>query len=206
MHAHWTAKDWSKILWSDETWITAGRHRPTYVTRQEGEEIDPTCIVEQLQRKKGWMFWGCFSGLGKKGPCLFWEKEWGTINGDSYRERIIPLIEGWIRLHPEHQFMQDNAPAHASSETLREIRARGINVIFWPPFSPDLNPIEWIWGKMKDWIEEHYSQEDMSYDQLRRVVKEAWDAVSEDYLEELILTMPDRCRLVIEANGGYIKA
>ena len=59
---------------------------------------------------------------------------------------------------------------------------------------------------MKDWIEDHYPQEDMSYDQLRIVIREAWDTISEDYLEELIITMPDHYRLVIEANGGYINA
>lgn len=52
------------------------------------------------------MIWGCFSG-SRKGPCLFWEKEWGTINHESYCEKIVPLIHGWIRLYPEHQLMQD---------------------------------------------------------------------------------------------------
>lgn len=38
--------------------------------------------------------------------------------------------------------MQDNAPAYAAAESLDELRARGIRVIKWPSFSPDLNPIE----------------------------------------------------------------
>ena len=46
----------------------------------------------------------------------------------------------------------------------------------------------------------NYPQEDMSYDRLREVVRAAWDAVSEEYLQELII------RLVIEANGQCIKA
>lgn len=53
--------------------------------------------------------------------------------------------------------MQDNAPAHASKETLAELWERGIIYIEWPPFSPDLNPIKAVWNRMKDYIQLHYS-------------------------------------------------
>jgi hypothetical protein len=71
--------------------------------------------------------------------------------------------------------MQDNAPGHAAKPMIKGMRERGIYPIFWPPFSPDLNPIETVWNKMKDWIAKYYP-EMMSYDGLRVVVKAAWDA------------------------------
>ena len=83
-HINWSIEDWAKILWTDETWMTYGHHRPIYVTAKPSEHFDATCVRDRVQRKQGWMFWGCFSG-GKKGPCLFWEKDWGTINSDSYQ-------------------------------------------------------------------------------------------------------------------------
>ncbi|KAL0929636.1 uncharacterized protein CTRU02_215535 [Colletotrichum truncatum] len=82
-HVNWTMEQWRGILWSDETWITGGHHRKQYVTRRQGEEWDPTCIIERRQRKQGWMFWGCFSG-GRKGPGFFWEKDWGFITAETY--------------------------------------------------------------------------------------------------------------------------
>ena len=69
-HINWTEEQWSSILWTDETWITGGPHRKQYVTRRDGEEWDETCIVEKHRKKGGWMFWGCFSGIGK-GPGIF---------------------------------------------------------------------------------------------------------------------------------------
>jgi len=48
------------------------------------------------------MFWGCFSGKYGKGPGIFWEKEWGTINEETYQEWIVPIIDGWIWLHLFH--------------------------------------------------------------------------------------------------------
>lgn len=202
-HVNWSFEQWSNIIWSDETWVTPGRHRKTYVTRRSFEAFDQTCIIDKVQRKKGWMFWACFAG-NEKGPCLFWEKEWGTINAETYQQHIIPLVDGWIRLKGLENlvFMQDNAPAHAAKPTIQELEERGIKIMVWPPFSPDLNPIEHVWRKMKDWKDEQYPKDDISYDLLRKSIREAWVAISIEFLEELVATMHERCLSVIAANGG----
>jgi len=69
------------------------------------------------------MFWGCFAG-NTKGPCLFWEKEWGTIGQETYCERIVPLIHGWLRMNPQLRLMQDGAPGHSAGNTQLELRER----------------------------------------------------------------------------------
>lgn len=150
------------------------------------------------------MFWGCFNG-NRKGPCLFWEKEWGSIGQESYCERIVPIIDGWIRMHPELQLMQDGAPRHAAGNTIRELAERGITVIFWPVYSPDLNPIETVWNWMKDYIKRVYGDVQLSYNRLREAIREAWDSITEQQLKELLETMRERCQDVIDAQGGYTK-
>lgn len=206
-HIGWTIDQWNTILWTDETWITAGRHTRTWVTRRVGEEWDPTCIVERHQRKKGWMFWGCFHG-STKGPGLFWEKEWGSINKDTYQERTVPIIHGYIEMMKREGIqlvlMQDGAPGHAAADTQQELRSRGITVIFWPPFSPDLNPIERVWHLMKNYLQDNYP-EVMGYPALRKAVKDAWESVGQHEFEELITSMPARCQAVIDANGLFTK-
>lgn len=91
--------------------------------------------------------------------------------------------------------VQDNAPSHAGKKAREELQKRGVTLIFWPPFSPDLNPIESKWNWMMDWIEVMYSFDKVftSYDELRRVTKEAWEA------------MRQRCQHVMDAQGGYTK-
>jgi transposase len=207
-HVDWEPWQWWRILWSDETWVTGGRHRRRWVTRKAGEELNPTCVIDKIPKKRGWMFWACFSGA-IKGPSLFWEKEWKSINKESYCERIVPLVHGWLRLNPDLQFMQDSAPGHAAGYTLTELEERGIVPIYWPAFSPDLNPIELVWNQMKDYIEACYPDlpggRQRTYDQLRGIVQEAWDSITPELLAEVIETMRDRCQAVIDAQGGYTK-
>ena len=145
------------------------------MTRKAGEELDETCLRTLPLRKRGWMFWGSFHA-SFKGPCLFWEKEWGYIDSEKYSERIVPIIDGYIRLLRQQnsliQLMQDGAPGHASRNTIRELSERGIYPISWPAFSPDLNPIKMVWNWMKDWIQERYlDNQRLSYNTLREVVR-----------------------------------
>lgn len=58
----------------------------------------------------------------------------------------------------------DNASFHKSQKTKELIESVGCKVIYLPPYSPDLNPIEKFWGNMKRWIRNKISQFDKLYD------------------------------------------
>ncbi|WP_425360391.1 MULTISPECIES: transposase [unclassified Candidatus Tisiphia] len=48
--------------------------------------------------------------------------------------------------------VMDNASFHKSKKTKELIESVGCKLIFLPPYSPDLNPIEKFWANMKRWI------------------------------------------------------
>jgi transposase len=54
-------------------------------------------------------------------------------------------------MNPGLILMEDDAPAHSAKETQDDLNERGIYPIFWPVFSPDLNPIETVWDRRKDY-------------------------------------------------------
>jgi hypothetical protein len=81
-----------------------------------------------------------------------------------------------------------------------------VTVIQWPPFSPDLNPIETYWAWIKNYLEDKYGMDEKpTYPRLRRYVKEAWEALPENFLVTLFNFIPARCEAVIEANGIHTR-
>lgn len=131
------------------------------------------------------------------------------MNAESYCEMIVPLIESELSKRPYLALMQDNAPPHTASRTSQRLREKNITPMFWPAFSPDLNPIEAVWNIMKNFIQYKYpdlgSGKVRSLDELRVIVREAWDSVTTEDLRSPISSMPARCRAVVEANGGSMK-
>ena len=209
-HVNWTSAQWNSILWSAETRVNTDFQTSVWVTRKPGEEMDETCLRISPPDRRGLMFWASFHGA-TKGPCLFWEKEWGSINPKSYRRHVVPLIEEYLKsLRQEDQhlsLMQDEkASGRQNQDTTQYLAERDMEPKYWPSSSPDLNPIEAVWNWMKDWIQKQSPGENQpGTDILRRQVQEAWDAVPEDLLRDLIKSMPERCQTVIDAEGGYTR-
>lgn len=71
----------------------------------------------------------------------------GTLNGvvfRAYAEQILAPT-----LQPGDIVIMDNGSSHKVSGALDPIYAAGASVLFLPPYSPDFNPIELSWSKMK---------------------------------------------------------
>ena len=111
--------------------------------------VRPYLYCRKALKEEGLDVLGLFHGY-TKGPGIFWEKCWGTIGEESYRARIVPVIYSYIELKEGIHLvlMQDGAPGYAAADIKADLRERGITVIFWPPYSPDLNPIERVWHMM----------------------------------------------------------
>ena len=71
----------------------------------------------------------------------------------------------------------------------------------WPSNSPDLNPIENLWGIVKRNVEKRMPQ---NIRNLERLMSEEWQNIPSSILISLVESMPRRCQLVIESNGERI--
>jgi ketohexokinase/beta-glucosidase len=200
-HVHWSRQQWDSILWTDESMFHARNTYRTWVTRRPGEEFREDCVAAKARGGNSWMIWGCFSGAAGLGPLLIWDKDWGKVNSETYCQHTLPLIEGWLKTHPGHLFMQDNAAMHYSKYTREEMNHRGIHPIFWPPNSPDLNPIEKFWKVMKRRLYERVPIVTAKWE-LQDAIKEEWGKIKQEFMDELIEDMRERCWAVIEAEGG----
>ena len=77
-------------------------------------------------------------------------------------------------------------------------------MIKWPPYSPDLNPIERVWFIIKHQLQKEFL-ECMTPTQLKEAVQKTWDDLEFPSLSDLLDTMPARMQAVIDANGMHTK-
>ena len=127
----------------------------------------------------------------------------------SYRRA---LQAGLLRNYtPRDLFLQDNAPVHRAAATAEFLQEHGIQVVDFPPYSPDLNPIEHMWWMLKRTVHRLYpelstigtSEED--WEKFCRALKEAWKEIPCAYIRKLIHSMPDRLHAVRRARGYQTK-
>jgi len=83
--------------------------------------------------------------------------------------------------------------------------SRGVVPIFWPPFSPDLSPIESMWDRMKDILQQLDPQVHRNSRRLREAVLRAWETITDAEVRAEIRTMHQRCLDVIAAHGMETK-
>jgi transposase len=71
----------------------------------------------------------------------------GPINGESFRAYVEQILVPTLK--PGDIVVMDNLGSHKSSDIRKVIRAVGARLLFLPPYSPDLNPIEQVFAKLK---------------------------------------------------------
>lgn len=73
------------------------------------------------------------------------------VGGGTTKERFLAFVVGVLcpALSPGQVVVMDNLWAHKTPEVRAAIEAMGCSVLFVPPYSPDYNPIEKLWSKLK---------------------------------------------------------
>ena len=62
----------------------------------------------------------------------------------------------------------DNSRAHHADKTVKKARELNIKLVFLPPYSPDLNPVEFVWKTIKREVSVRFIQ---SKEQLKKIIK-----------------------------------
>lgn len=108
--------------------------------------------------------------------------------------------------------MQDNAKIHKAKKTLKWFEDMGIELIEWPPYSPDLNPIEQLWFELKELInvidpglQEITSKSEETMLRFGRAINRAWAEISCERVRGLVESMDSRVNAVIDAKGWYTR-
>ena len=149
---------------------------------------------------------GICYGISKRSTCNMGQKM-VKINQASFSERVVPSTINYHREHPGLILMQDSAPAHRG-RVLDELAGAGIELMEWPPFSPDLNPIENVWNIMKDKIQFYFpelNRRRLPVSRIHAIVQASWDLIADEHLTPLLASMHSRCQAVLDVNWGHTR-
>lgn len=195
----WTT-EWREIVFSDEKKFNLdgpdGYQYYWHDIRKE-EQI----YSKRIQGGGSVMIWAAFGWKGKT-EIAFVN---GRINAAAYQrvleEHLLPSarkISG-----ANWKFQQDNAPIHAATSTKHWFASKNITVIDWPALSPDLNPIENLWGILSRRVYLN-GRQFQSVDELKSAIAEEWQKITVKELQNLINSMPNRVFEVISKHGNSI--
>ncbi|KAK5860518.1 hypothetical protein PBY51_021987 [Eleginops maclovinus] len=117
---------------------------------------------------------------------------------DILKRSMIPSLQKLGRSR-RAVFQHDTDPKHTSKRTTALLKRLRVKVMDWPSMSPDLNPVEHLWGLLRRRVEEHKVSD---IHQLCDVVMEEWKRVPVATCEALLNSVPRRVQAVLENNGG----
>ncbi len=134
---------------------------------------------------------------------------WSTVFSEVHSQRShLPgkhfMLPSADKLYGDADFIfqQDLAPAHTAKGTKSWFNDHGVTVLDWPANSPDLNPIENLWGIVKRKLRDTRPN---NADELKATVKETWASIPPQQCHKLISSMPRRIEAVIKAKGAPTK-
>ncbi len=156
-----------------------------------------------LAYSQAW-WWECHD-LGLHECCRHWGAtvHWGNLECIMYcdilKQSMIPSLR---RLGRRTVFQHDNDPKHTSKTTTALLKKLRLKVMDWPSMSPDLNPIEHLWGILKQKGEE---RKFTNIHLLRDVIMEEWKRTPVATCEALVNSMLKRVKAELENNAGHTK-
>ena len=145
-YEHYLPADWARVKWTDECTVERGHgKRPIWTFNPPKEQLQKHDLrLTHTGKAVKQMFWAGFSGNGERTQLipLFGapESARGGVNGRIIRENYQLYLPNFVG--PGDIFMHDNAPTHREHTVAQLLEDLGIEVMVWPPYSPDLNPIE----------------------------------------------------------------
>ena len=200
----WSRRRWEAVCFTDESKFCLGQSFIQYVRRPVGERYNENYLLLSPNHSVGnVMIWGGFSVHSFTNLVRID----GILNADRYitilNDNFIPAVNT-ILPGNDKLFQHDNAPIHTARRTKTFLAENNVNILDWPPYSPDMNPIEHVWARMESILCHCYQRPENS-DQLYETLNVIWVQLMSDveYRKTLIHSMMHRVQCLFNANGSY---
>ena len=131
--------DPEQLIFIDETWASTNMAR-RYGRAPRGERLRAGVPHGH------WKTTTFVAGLSRTGMIAPWVLD-GPMNGDAFTTYVTRVLVP--ELSPGNVVIMDNLSSHKAPAVRTAIEAAGARILFLPPYSPDFNPIEMAFSKLK---------------------------------------------------------
>jgi transposase len=185
-------EDWEDIIFTDESMFEVENgHGMYYKHRHSPQKEHPT---KQYPPKV--MVW---AGIWTTGRTKL-----HIVEGKMDSEEYCNILYHHLIENDEDEFkqvLQDGAKCHTSAKTMDFVNNFDLEIRQNPPHSPDLNPIEKVWGWMKG---QQKKYDPKTREQLIDLLQELWNCIPQATIAAFIRHNTEVCQKIKEANGGNI--
>lgn len=191
--AHLT-NNWHTVIFSDEKLFTlATTNNKMWV--KVGDAV-PVRRVKQFRAKV--MVWAGVWYWGRTTIALVPH----TINARAYQEVLADHLLPYMQRNSPLTFMQDNAPAHTARTTQTWLHTWAVPLLAnWPPYSPELNPIESVWAWMTHLVN---GARPTNLSELKDAIRHVWNELPQATIQSFIDHSPSVVRAVHAAQGNKV--
>ena len=164
------------------------------------DRYDKKFTAERKNFPSSLLVWTCFSSRGSGD--LFIQSMNKTMNSSDSLKILKKSLRKTMITHNCKYFQHDNARIHTAKKIVKFLQDINVDVIKWPSNSPDIAPIENIFG----WMKKHLEKRDIrTIPKLKREVRKTFKMLKRSFLKNLVKSLPKRLQLVIKSNGEMIK-
>jgi hypothetical protein len=158
---NWLISQWMRVLSSDECSMERGAsHMRRCVFRSAGQQYDRDKVTNYIKSKEiRVMVWAAIS-TASLSNLLVMSRDLSTKNQGFTSQSYIKVLEDGLLpiLQANSMYQQDGARVRTSKLANSWFEKHGIHVLkYWPPYSPDLNPIKHLWPLLKEALYQLYS-------------------------------------------------
>jgi transposase len=176
--------NWDNVIWSDECNISIQSNKKSKIWINKNKKVPIKRVVKYPINIH---IWGCILKNNKLIISIYEKTMSSSKYIDVLKENLLPLINS--KNDRKLLFQQDNAPCHTSFSTINFFSENKIEVMYWPPNSPDLNPIENLWNLLKKRIGKIIVK---NKDELINAIKTEADKIDVIVINKLIDSMDNR--------------
>ena len=205
-HKKWTPMQWSTVAFTDESTFTVQPVKNhVRVWRMKSRRYSLKYVTPTF--KSGYKtvnVWAAFSIRGRT-PLVRID---GRFNQYKYKEilqnHLLPFMHSKHGGKDDFVLQEDNCGPHRAKSIAKYLQNEGVSRMNWPAQSPDLNPIENVWGLLKNRLRK-LPKLPTNRDQLFEILQSEWNSLPDDYFASLADSMAARVRKVISCGGGSTK-